>query len=97
MQAERVSKAKMGPERVRKVITESQRANELTLTDAAREHDVPKSAWSKAAKKKPEEPGYLLTRQVGRNRFVQKRHAKRFANDYNARREQRMVGSKRRR
>lgn len=69
----------------------------ITLTEAAEKHDVPMSAWSKAANKAPDKPGFLPTRRVGRNRFVTREHAKRFADDYEARREQRAVGTKRKR
>ena len=73
---------------------DGQRPGELTITEASLEYDVPKSTWSKAAGKPSGEPGYLPTRKVGRNRFVTKAHAKKFAEDYEARREQRAVGSK---
>ncbi len=73
-----------------------QSADEMTLAEATREWDISKSAWSKAAGKAPDEPGYLPTRKVGSNRFVKRADAEYFARNYEARREQRAVGSKRR-
>jgi len=70
------------------------RTDEYTVTEAAEKFDIPKSAWTKAAKQAPETYGYLPTREVGRNRFVRKMHAEKFARDYLARREQKAVGTK---
>lgn len=69
-------------------------ADEITLTEAANRWDIPKSAWTKAAQKKPNEAGYLATRRVGRTVLVRVAVAKHFAENYDARREQRQVGSK---
>lgn len=65
-------------------------ADEITLTEAALRYGGPTlSGWTKAAQK-PRFP----SRKVGRNRLVKAADAKRFADDFDARCEQRMVGSK---
>jgi len=46
------------------------------------------SGWSKAATR-----GDFPSRKVGRNRYVRRADAKRFAENWEARREQRIVGS----
>jgi len=69
-------------------------ANECTLAEAANRWDVPKPVWTKAAKKQPNEAGYLATRRVGRTVLAQVPVAKHFAENYDARRELRQVGSK---
>lgn len=68
--------------------------NEYTLAEASEKYDIPRPAWTKAAQLEPGEYGYLPTRAVGRNRFATKADAEKFAKDYEARREQRAVGSK---
>jgi hypothetical protein len=71
-----------------------QRGNEYTLAEASEKYDIPRPTWTKAAQLEPSEYGYLPTRRVGRNRFVTTTVAEKFAKDYEARREQRAVGSK---
>jgi len=68
-------------------------ANEICLAEAAMRYDVPRAAWTRAAKLPDGAPGHLPTRQVGRSRFVTIEHARRFARDYHARRELRMLGT----
>jgi len=69
-------------------------ADEWTLAKASRETDVPSWAWSRGAAKPPDKPGHLPTRRVGDNVYVTRENAKAFARDFDARREQRKVGSK---
>jgi hypothetical protein len=64
---------------------------EITLIQAAEKWDVPKSAWSKAAKRPPDHPSHLPTRKEGRNRYVSLKHAEAFAKNYIARREQKRL------
>lgn len=76
---------------------DAKRPNEMTLAEAYREFcdsGASKSAWTRAAQKKPDEPGYLPHRRFGRHVLVTRKHAKLFATNYDARREQRTVGSK---
>lgn len=68
--------------------------DEWTLAEASRETGAPTWALSRAAKKPKGAPGYLPTRRVGRGVLVKREHAKDFAANYDARREQRVVGSK---
>ncbi len=69
--------------------TNESKADEMTLAQAALSYYIPKSAWTKAAKLPVGEFGHLPTRTSGRNRYVTHRHAKQFADMYEARREQR--------
>lgn len=68
---------------------DGQRGDEYTLAEASEKHDIPKSVWTKAAKLKTGQYGYLPTRSVGRNRFVLIADAAKFAKDYDARRDKR--------
>ena len=70
------------------------RTDELTLAQAAREFDIPAWALSRAAKKSKDKPGHLLTRRQGSNVYVRRDHAQEFSKNFDARREQRIVGSK---
>ena len=68
--------------------------DELTLAQAAREFDVPDWALSRAASKASNNPGHLPTRRDGSNVYVDRDHAREFSKNFDARREQRIVGSK---
>ena len=69
-------------------------AAEWTLAQASVDTGVPSWAWSRAAAKPPDKPGHLPARRVGDNVYVTRENAKAFARDFDARREQRKVGSK---
>ncbi len=66
---------------------------EMTLAEAAEKWDIPKSVWSKAAKKPPKEFGHLPSRKIGRHRFFVRKDADDFAKNHLAKREQRAVGT----
>lgn len=67
--------------------------NEWTLAEAAMKFDIPKSAWTKATRRKPTEYLFLPHKRIGRNVYVQPTDAKAFADAYLAKREQRTVGT----
>jgi hypothetical protein len=82
-------KAKVRPADDDERIDEASSSRLWTFADASRETGVPKVAWTRAAKKKPGELGYLPHRTVGRTKQVTHRDAMAFARDYDARRDQR--------
>lgn len=67
--------------------------DEITLAEAEREFDVPSYALSRAAQKEPGSATHLPTRKDGSNVLVHRRDARAFADNYDARRERREVGS----
>lgn len=75
-------------------VAEHEPPNDWTLAEASRATDVPTWAFSRAGQKPKGEPGHLPTHRAGSNVFVKRKDAKAFARNWDARREQRVVGSK---